>query len=389
MLKRTLALGLFLFVVFSFTMVSAARGKFPPFRNRQPCKVHDRCWLGGEYLYWSFQDTPGLIPLVVKGPLPSSKAVLGGNTIQNDWLSGGKVSFGYWFDNSCQLGGEVSYLFLPSGSQKKNIHSSGSSDSSILSVPYFDILSNTVRYTGVARPSFFQGTAKLSLTNSLHSSEANVIALLPCEYSLNLALVAGVRYWSFCENISFKTDSPNIPPHPADVYETVDHFQAANRFYGGQIGVKIDYVCGCFFAGVQLKTALGTMHHEAIIKGHLCTNDFNSFGPVEKFKGGYFTMPSNIRKHKTECYSMIPEASATIGFRIKERCKFSIGYSIMCANRVLRPAKLIHHKINPTQSVALSNTPNPVLVGEAKPKPSLKSSNFFAHGLNAGMVFYF
>lgn len=384
MLKTTSLLALFIFVFLPFTSLLAARPKFPPFKERRPCKVPERCWLDAEYLFWRFKDSPEPVPLVVKGPLPSSKVVLGGKDIQTDWKSGGKLAFGYWFDNSRQLGGEISCLFIPNGSKVKTIHSDGLPGSAILSVPYFDVLSNTERFTGVALPGVFAGTAKLSLSNSLYSSYANAIAFIPCEGNYHIALLGGLRYWGFCESLSFKTNSPNIPSFPADVYRTIDHFRAENHFYGGQFGAKIEYACGCLFADVQAMLAVGTMHQKSAIKGKLLTNDFNGLGPVEPFKGGYFTMPSNIKTRKTECFAIIPELCVHIGYRVSERLKLQIGYTFLCATNVLRPGKEIDNQINPTQSAALSNTPNPILIGEAKPKSSMKSVNFYAHGLNAG-----
>jgi hypothetical protein len=68
---------------------------------------------------------------------------------------------------------------------------------------------------------------------------------------------------------------------------------------------------------------------------------------------------------------------------------FQIGYNALFANNVLWAGKLIDKRINPSQSSTLSNTPTPILVGEPLPRANLKSSNFWAQGLTAGLRFEF
>jgi hypothetical protein len=389
MLKRLSAWALFtLCLSFSFSNTLEARGKFPPFRERAPCKTPERCWVDADYLYWNFKNSPEPVPLVIESPVLQN-VIIGGKDIHNDWRSGGKLALGYWFDNSCQLGGEVSYLTIPNGSMSKKVVSDGSLGSVALYIPYIDVLSGTEHYSTLAEPGVFSGTGKLKITNNMQSAEVNVIALVPCDSSLHLVMLAGLRYWGFCENLSFKTNSPNIPPFPTDVYKTTDRFQAENHFYGGQVGTKIEYTCGGFFSSIQGKVAFGTMHQQSDIKGQLLTNDFNGFGAAEKFPGGYFTMPSNLKSRKTECYAVIPEGNITFGYQVTDALSLQIGYTIIFVNNVFRPGNEIDRNINPTQSATLSNTPTPVLVGEARPKSSLKSSMFYAHGLNAGIKFAF
>jgi Putative beta barrel porin-7 (BBP7) len=391
MLKRISAGILFLlFISFPFTTVAAARMKYPPRRERQqPCKVQERWWLGADYLFWRFNNCSESVPLVVEGPPTSSRVVLGGKNIENDWRSGGKVTLGYWFDPGRQLGGEVSYLFLLNKTDKKVVSSDGSPGSAILSVPYFDVVSGKESFAGVALPGVFKGTARLNLSNCMNTSEANIIAVVPESCSTNVIWIAGLRYWGFEESLSLNTDSPFIPPFPADVYQTKDHFRTENHFYGGQLGVRVEYTWNGFFANMQIKAAAGKMHQKLVISGKLLTNDFNDFGPVEEFKGGYFTMPSNIKTRTADRYSIIPEACVTIGYRFTDRFKFQLGYTALYVNNVLRPGREISRKINPTQSAALSSTPNPMLKGEALPKPSMKSSSFYAQGVNAGFEFTF
>lgn len=364
------------------------------------CDPLDRCWADVDYLYWTIKDSPEPVPLVVQGPVvpsgapilgqPGTTILLGGNKIKNDWRSGARFSLGYWFDDSQRLGAEVNYLYLPGKSISKSVFSDGSATSAYLAAPYFNENTNSESSVSIANPGVFAGTAQLKLNNSMQNAELNVIALIPRDdCSMTLSMLGGFRYWNFDEQLSFKTDSPNVAPFPSDVFLTTDKFEAKNNFYGGQVGLKLDYACYQFFFSLKGKVAVGTMHQEAKINGSLQTNDYKGFGVVETYPGGYFTMPTNLGKHKHDCFAVIPEANINFGYHFTDHLSLRVGYTFLFVNNVLWAGNEIDRTINPTQSSALTDSANPVLVGEARPKALMKSSNFWAQGLNVGLEFSF
>ncbi len=393
MLKRISAMALLSLCTFFIppTLQAAGRNSFPPScRNRPapPCKVCDRSWFNAEYLYWQTKDSPQPVPLVVEGPLPSSNVVLGGKDIKNDWRSGGKLGLGYWFDNSHMLGGEINYSFFPEITKKSRVSSDGSPGSAVLAAPYFNVYTGLNDFDTIAVPGDFEGTASLQSTSCMQGAEVNVLACIPEDCGVNLVLLAGLRYWSYYEQLTFRTSSPFIPPQVVDVYKTSDNFDGRNNFYGGQVGAKIEFKNNQFFVSALGKVAIGTMHQRLAIKGHLKTNDFSGFGPVEKFTGGYFALPSNIGEHSRDVLATIPEGKISFGI-VTDVYRAEVGYSFLYVNNVLWAGNMISNKLNPTQSVTSTENPGTVLVGPKEPKAQFKSSKFWAHGLNVSLEISF
>jgi len=359
-----------------------------------PCETCcDRFWAEAEYLCWKIKDSPESVPLVIEIPPVSgpNTVVLGGHQIKNDWRSGGRFSLGYWFDECCSLGIEANYFFLPGETRKSSVSSDGSIGSPILGLPFFDVVTGLPSTTGIAFPGAFSGTAIRKLHNNMQGAELNVVQAVPYTCCMNFGWLAGFRYWNFDETLTFDTSSPFVPPNPADIWLTQDKFGAQNNFYGGQIGAMFDYTYDSFFLNLKGKLALGALCQEALINGHLITNDFDGFGtaPTQTFTGGYFAQPTNIGHHKKTRFAALPEVNVNIGYKFSDWLKFQVGYTFLCVNNVLWAGKEIDPNINPSQSAALSNTPTPVLVGEASPLARLRTESLWVQGFNAGFELKF
>lgn len=91
-------------------------------------------------------------------------------------------------------------------------------------------------------------------------------AAFPRDCGVNIVLLAGLRYWSYYETLTFKTSSPYVPPQVVDIYKTSDTFDGRNNFYGGQVGAKVEVKCNQFFASLMGKVAIGTMHQRVAIQ---------------------------------------------------------------------------------------------------------------------------
>lgn len=392
MLKRLSALALLsLCTLLVPTTAQAGRNSYPPSCRNRPAtcpQACERAWFNAEYLYWKIQDSPEKVPLVVEGPLPSSNVVLGGKSLSHDWRSGGKFGLGYWFDNSRRLGGEISYTFFPEVTSKRRVSSDASPGSSVLAIPYFNVFTGLNDFDPIAVPGDFQGSASLQCTSCMQSAEANAIVCMPEDCGINITLLAGFRYWSYYETLTFRTSSPFIPPQAVDIYKTQDRFDGRNNFYGGQLGAKVEFKANQCFVALTGKVAVGTMHQRLGIDGYLKTNDFNGLGSPEKFKGGYFALPSNIGNHSRDVLATIPEGKISFGF-VTDNYRVELGYTFLYANNVLRAGDTITSNINPTQSVAMTENPAAVLVGAKEPRSQFKSSSFWAHGLNVAFDFTF
>lgn len=352
----------------------------------ETCGSCKRLWADAEYLHWKIKDSPKPVPLVVAIPEDGRiKNVLGGNKIRTDWRSGGKFTVGYWSDDSCCLGAEVSYFFLPYRSRTKTVSSDGDP---ILLVPFFNVVTDQQEFAGLAIPEEFRATTSLRVGNKMQGAELNVVTACPIG-CLNIGFLIGFRYWNFDERLRFDTDSPFVPPNPPDIFFTKDKFRAENNFYGGQLGAGCRFQKYAFFMDLRAKIALGGLYQRSHISGKFTTNDFNNFGAPQTFEGAYFALPTNIGHHKRTRFSVLPEININFGYEIAECLHIQVGYSFLYVSNVLWSTKQISKKINPTQSAIIAFTPTPELVGEAKPKAKLRAEGLWAQGLNVGLVYKF
>lgn len=367
----------------------------------EPFGIWDGCpnrfIFGAEYLYWKIKDSPNPIPLVVTAPfadnmlpligVPGTEVLLGDKDIRNNWRSGGRFTLG-WFNEDCCIGAEANYFFFPSGSKSQSVASSGSPSSIYLSVPYFDTFTNLESSSPLAEPGRFRALAKLRVSNQFQGAEVNGTTVLFCNCSYKVNALAGFRYLNFYEKLKFSVDSPAVAI-PAEIFQVTDRFKTKNNFYGGQIGLIGEFWYNQFFINAKGKLAIGAMQEDVKIKGKFITNAFNGFGAAQTFEGGYFALLSNMGRHRKTCFAVVPEVNLNIGYQVFEGFRIQLGYTFLYVNKMAWAGKQINRNINPTQSSLYEFTPTPTLTGQASPRASVKSSSFWAQGLNVSLEFQY
>ena len=96
-------------------------------------------------------------------------------------------------------------------------------------------------------------------SNSLLGAELNGVWALPQAGAWRLDVIGGFRFLRLRESLSLTTESPYIPPFPADIWITNDTFDTSNHFYGGQIGLRARMAQDAWFVDGSAKLALGAM----------------------------------------------------------------------------------------------------------------------------------
>ncbi|MEI8124856.1 MAG: BBP7 family outer membrane beta-barrel protein [Parachlamydiaceae bacterium] len=358
-----------------------------------PCGCSDQFWVDAEYLYWGIKNSPEPVVLVSEGASDTAEAltpVIGGANVSNDWRSGGKFGLGYWFDETRHYGIEGNYFFIPTGSTKKTVSSDALEGSNYLVAPYYDVVAGAEAYDYlIANPGVWSGTATRKIGNWMQGAELNGLAVFPCDCNFNVTALVGFRYWNFNENLTFSTNSPYVAPHAIDIFETTDKFDVQNNFYGGQVGVGFDYSYDCFSVNVKAKVALGAIMEELDIHGSTLTNDFDSLGVAQEFEGGVYALPTNIGHHNKTNFSVIPEVEINFGYQVTDCFRLKLGYTFFYVSNMIWAGDQIDANINQSQSVAYTGDASPVLVGQASPTAFLRTSSFWAQGVNAGFEFQF
>ncbi len=346
----------------------------------------NRVWGAADYLFWTVKSAPLPVPLVTAGP----QVLLGNQSIDFASLSGGRFTLGGWLDGAGTRGLEGSYFFLSNRSNTLAVSAPGTPGSQALRIPFFDPTIGAENSTGLANPTAtpaFAGTGILSVTTRMQGAELNGVFAAARRPSWQLQLLGGFRFVNLDEGLTFGTSSPSVPPFTPDVFVTQDHFFTRNDFYGGQIGARALLQRGRWQANIGGKVALGDVHQRVHITGNLATNDFNGFGPVQVFPGGYLALPTNIGTFSQDRFAVLPEANVGFGFQLCRGVSFTAGYTFFYLSNVMRPGDQIDRVINPTQGPGFTGVVPSVLAGPARPMFLGDTTDFFAHGINLGLAF--
>jgi hypothetical protein len=345
-------------------------------------------YIGAEALLWWLKDSPAPPSLVSTGILGQlgTTVLLGGEDLNTHMHPGLRVTAGY--REKERWGLEAGFFYLPSQSTSRSVSSSGQIGSQNLDIPFFDVTLPGENVTRLSRAGSFSGHAQEELSARLLGAELLGTANLVSTGAWRLDLLGGFRYSNLRETFSFTTNSPNIAP-PVDIFQTMDQFDTTNNFYGAQGGLRACSVWGHWTVSGTIKVALGAMVQSVDIDGFLLTNEFNGFGSPQRFPGGYFAQPTNMGNHTRTAFAVLPEIGLNVEYEVTRWMNIVLGYSFLYTNNVVRPGDQIDRAINPTQNASFTGVPNSRLVGPARPSFSFRGSDFWAQGLNVGVVIRF
>jgi hypothetical protein len=348
-----------------------------------------RFTVGAEGLAWWFKDSPAPVPVVTDGVLgqTGTHTLLGGQDMNTGMNAGFRVAGAYALSQSSAL--EANFFYFGSRSNNDGVSSSGQAGSTNLLVPYIDAVTHQEEVSQLSLAPVYAGNANEQLTNSLLGAEINGTWDLAPVGAWNLQALAGVRYLRLRETYTLTTQSPYNPGFGQDVWNTTDRFDTTNDFYGVQAGLRARFDQGRFFAGGAAKIALGAMAQSVGISGSLVTNDFNAFGPLQTFTGGYFALPTNIGSYSRTVFAAVPELSLNLGYHITPSATVVLGYSFMYASNVVRPGDQVNRSVNTSQSVNYTENPAAQLQGTAQPGFHFNDAGFWTQGISVGLVVRF
>ncbi len=342
-----------------------------------------------EALYLWQKASPTPVPVIaddILGP-NTTEVLLGGGSMNTNPSAGFRLTGAYAID--ARWGIEATGFYVPSRSTSQGVSSSGKVGSIDLLLPYFDVNDNAESFTEISFSPHYAGSAWVSLDTRLGGGEFNLTWSQPPQSGWRVDFLGGFRYLQLRENYTITTSSPYIPPEPSDIWLTTDQFNANNRFYGAQIGLRAAKEQGPWVGSFTGKLALGTMQQSVAVNGALETNDFNNYGATQFFPGAYFTAPTNIGNHSRNEFAVVPEVTLSLGYRLTPTATVYLGYSFLYASNVVRPGEQVNRNINPTQSLAYGGEPPVQPVGAAQPSFSFDSSNYWAQSLSIGFAWRF
>jgi hypothetical protein len=271
----------------------------------------------------------------------------------------------------------------------------------------------------------FRGGVTVTASSRLDGAEANAVYNPSLAMAPHLVLLGGFRFAKLDERLSIRSDvthdhtdstmfdtalglpigTSTVDNSTSTLTTRFDQFDTRNTFYGGQVGARTEYRWGKVSLEGGAKVALGSMHESVDIIGATNTsttgsatptrgimlagiplnipNGLNqSFSSSSQTLGGLFAQQTNIGHHSRDEFAVIPEANIKVGYQITDNIRATIGYTFLYMSDVVRPGSQIDRSISP----GLLSSP-PSTDGATHPLSTLRSTDFWAQGIDFGLEF--
>jgi hypothetical protein len=385
-------------------------------------------WVRAEYLLWWIKDSQ-VPPLVTTGVpfatvLPGvlgqadTTVLFGGNDVENQLRSGGRLTGGFWLNNCRTIGLEANYFFLGSRSVRFDDASNGAPGSALIAQPFFDVISGLQNAQLVALPGIAAGEIHLTSSSRLQGAELNMLCrpcCTPCcdasagqacrsgDTAKNnshcstccgcdywVSLLSGFRYLQLDEGIGIVESSvvnPALPPGSplfgGSTIDIADQFDAHNYFYGAQMGAQGEACWGRLFVDVLGKVALGATHE--VVDIHGATAITSPAGTTVVTPAGFLASGSNSGHFTRDRFAVVPEVGLNVGCQITSELRASVGYTFLYWSSVVRPGDQIDTGLSGTQ-IPTDSRFNPQ-AGPARPAVLLRDTDFWAQGVNFCLEF--
>lgn len=355
-------------------------------------------WIGVEYLYWAVKEPRLQEPLATTsisgtgGGIigdPDTRELLGHSSIDYDGLNGVRLSGG-WYDARLNLIVDL----VGFGFDLTKRAAEESDGLPVIARPFLSSEDLTQSAFLVAFPDAFSGAINVESFTRLWGVELNLGCHLCHDEDWNIDLLIGCRYMQLEEALEVRDSTVALADglgfflgeeiDTGDERRRFDLFEAKNRFYGPQIGIRSEAVWGPLFLKFKGMMAVGqsnnrfdVLGHSTLVQGGVVTNGA---------PGGLLALPSNMGHFHRDDIIAVPQVEISAGFQIADSLRFFVGYGFMYWSEVIRPTDQLPRSINPNY---VPTSPTFGLGGVPAPGPSFDQSGYWVHGLQAGMAVRF
>lgn len=391
----TITLSILLSLSFVYENVGFAGG--PELIVPPPPPPFPRIWASAEYLYWWEKNEPFNAPLLTTSPVGTSFATAGiigqpgteilygkgsshNSSVNFHGFNGVRGTVGGWFDNYYRFGAEGSIFGLET---KKSTFNTSTAEHAILTIPYFNVTSQTERVLHISFPDYDTDDIAIKNKSSLWGADVNGLLGLYTGENFQLAALAGFRYLNLDESMDIFTHSlffnanPPFVPFANSVFDTVDTFKTENQFYAFQLGARGSLIYRRFTLDASAKVAFGENEQTQKIDGQTVITSPSS-APITA-TGGILALTSNIGRFHRDEFAVATEEQVKLGYLITPNIHPYIGYNFLYINKVIRPGNEINRNINDNEIPPASPG------GPAAPLPIFHNSSFWAQGITAGL----
>ncbi len=344
-------------------------------------------WDDFEFLLW-WPKSQGLPPLVTGSrsgtPVlgnPGTSVLIGGHSIQNQDVAGGRFTLGVSINPEETIGLEGVYFFLGSRTLKATVRDQGNSSESI-GLPYVNSVTTQENVFLVGAPGVSRGSVYVSSTNRLQGAEGNFVVNLADDYAFRLNGIVGYRFLQVNEGLGISVQRTEVGG--AGVYGPMyDGFDGHNQFNGGQLGLHADFSHGPIFCELTGKVALGVTSEVVQING-ASTLYTPVMGGVssQTIPGGVYSLSSNIGHFSRSEFAVVPEGTFKVGVKLCDATRLFVGYNFLYLSDLVRPGDQIDRTLNPSQIPALNA--GAAFANADRPHVLFSRTDFWTQGLLIG-----
>lgn len=352
-------------------------------------------WGGVEFLMWWPQGShvPALIntadpgtprnsmgvPIAAVNGQPTTDTLFGNSQLGQTMQTGGRVTFGKWFDADETAGIGMRYYQLVGGGSSATYTSVAGAP--ILGIPFFNEQIGFEDALLVGFPGLSQGTVKAEQQLDFTGAEAFGRLMLINNGSRRLDLIAGYHFVRMDDRLQINSNIEGIGGFNNGVlFDVQDRFKATNEFHGGTLGFQGERRNGRVTLNGLAKVSMGNNHQVVNISGF--QNVSIPMNPPNNLVGGLFTQGTNIGNYSRDRLTWIPEVNANLVFDVTNRLSFSIGYTGILLTNVVVAGDQLDRNVN------LSQQTGP-LVGPARPAFQFADRSYWIQGMNLGLNFNF
>ena len=356
-------------------------------------------WGQASYIHWWIRrdSTP---PLLTTGDPNNPRAgtlgfadtvtLLGNGPIAPNQFNGIETSLGMWLDDERLQSLEVGGFWVGKLSRNYRFASDGTG-SPVLAQPV--LVGGVEQSLQLAAPTLYAGNFVVNASTEFYGAELNFARNTFRYNHWTLDLFGGLRYLYLSDALSINQTLNvldagtgfvpfNGTPQPSgSTFLFNDSFAVTNRFYGGQLGARVNFAFCNFDLGAVAKLGMGATTHTVYIDGSTTLNDIN--GNSTTLRGSTLAQASNIGRFTSNDFSFVPELIATAGYQLTPHLRLMVAYNLLYWTRVERAGNQIDRNIDFTQ-VPTSPTFVPGSFGTRPLFPNTRT-DFWASGINVGV----
>jgi hypothetical protein len=355
------------------------------------CGPIGRVWGEFDYIFWKARgdNLPALVTTSPQGTAaaqagvlgtPGARTLVGASAFVDDFRSGFRYNVGAWLNADQTFGLQTGGFFLADTATNSVLSSNGDP---ILARPFKNATNGAANSQLVALPGVVAGSINVDHHNSVDGFDVALRGRMCCGGAFRLDAIVGYRYFRIEDGLAINENIVSGPgntvvPNGANLLVT-DRFETANTFNGVQTGITGEWHFSerWFISGTG-KASFGWIDSVANIVG--ATTIAAPGQAVTHNVGGLLALSSNVGHYGQSNGVIVPELNLNLGYQVTSNLRLRAGYNFLYVNSVARPGTIIDTTVNPALIPPATGTALP-----ARPAPFIERTDFYLHGINAGL----